>query len=149
MAEKKKLFSVSRYQVRESPGYLLGRAKLMLTKSVDTALSDRGITGQQSAVLMLLSSGTCETAADISREMYIDSASTTRMIDRLVKRGLLRRVPCENDRRVVKLVLSKEGDALVQTLPATFVDVLNRHFANFTPEETETLKGLLKKFVQE
>lgn len=149
MTGKKKHFNLSSYQVQDSLGYLLGRARLKLTKSVDCALGERDITGQQGAVLMLLASGTCETAGDISRELYIDSASTTRMMDRLTKRGLITRVPCPNDRRVIKLVLTDEGNALVQTLPPIYVDVLNQHFANFTAEETETLKGLLKKFLQE
>jgi DNA-binding MarR family transcriptional regulator len=149
MTEKKKHFKISTYQVQESPGYLLGRARLKLAKSIDTALSDRDITGQQGAFLMLLASGTCETAGDVARELYIDSASTTRMIDRLAKRDLLQRVPCPNDRRVIKLVLTDKGNELVQTLPACYVEVLNQHFARFTPEETETLKGLLKKFLQD
>ena len=149
MTGKKKHFNISSYQVQESLGYLLGRSRLKLTKSIDCALGERDITGQQGAVLMLLASGTCATSGDISRELYIDSASTTRMIDRLVKRGLLTRIPCPEDRRVVKLLLTDEGKEMVQSLPATYVDVLNRHFAHFTAQETETLKGLLKKFLQD
>jgi DNA-binding MarR family transcriptional regulator len=142
-------FSSARYQVQDSPGYLLGRARLKLAKSLDLELATLGITHQQGAILMMVAGGQCQAAADLSREMYIDSASMTRMVDRLEKRGLMQRVPNEHDRRVVNLRLTEEGSTLAADLPKTYVQVLNRHFAHFTREETETLKHLLRKMLQE
>lgn len=149
MSKSPKLFSTAGYQVQESPGYLLGRARLKLAKTLDIQMAPLGITHQQGAILMMLWNGQCQTAADLSREMYIDSASMTRTLDRLQKRGLVERLPSEQDRRVVKLSLTAAGSALAATLPANYVEVLNRYFARFSKEETETFKQLLRKLLQE
>ena len=149
MSGKQKHFTASRYDVTDSIGYLLGRSRLKLVKSVDLALADSGITGQQGAILMLLAQGRYRTAADISREMFMDSASTTRIVDRLVKRGLLQRHPCEHDRRVVMLELTEAGQALVGALPDRYAKVMNREFGHFSSEEIHALKDLLRKFLQD
>jgi DNA-binding MarR family transcriptional regulator len=137
MTERTEIFSSEPYRVEDSVGYLLSRARTKLAKSLDVALVERGITHAQGSILLMLSTGKYETAADLARELYIDSASMTRMIDRLEKRGLLFRVRRDDDRRVVSLRLTGAGQELVR----------NRNFAGFSAEELAALSGLLRKFL--
>jgi DNA-binding MarR family transcriptional regulator len=95
----------------------------------------------------MLASGKYTTAADLARELYIDSASMTRMVDRLEKRGLLERVPSVEDRRVTHLKLTADGDALAAQLPPVYVGVLERNFAGFKEDELQMLKTLLRKYL--
>jgi DNA-binding MarR family transcriptional regulator len=133
--------------VDQSVGYLLSRARSKLAKALDVALDEYGITHAQGGIILMLSSGRYPTAADMARELYIDSASMTRMIDRLEKRGLLYRVRCDDDRRVVSLRLTQVGERMADRLPAIFADVRGRCFSSFNPEEVATLKSLLRKFL--
>ena len=135
------------YQPENSVGYLLSRSRMKLAKSLDTALAELDITNAQGGIVLMLASGKYETAADLSRELYIDSASMTRMIDRLEKRGLIRRERSESDRRVVSLVLTKDGEELAQRLPQVYSDVVATSFSGFSTEELETLKSLLRKYL--
>jgi DNA-binding MarR family transcriptional regulator len=50
----------------------------------------------------------------------------TRMVDRLVAKGLLERTPDTEDRRAIALRLTPPGRELVQTLPAIFERVATR-----------------------
>jgi DNA-binding MarR family transcriptional regulator len=133
------------YRVEDSVGYLLGRARLKLAKALDIALADFGITHAQGSIVLMLSSGKYSTAADLTRELYTDSASMTRMVDRLEKRGLISRVRKSDDRRVIDLVLTPDGRELGQRLPAVYAAVINRSFAGFSADELATLRSLLRK----
>jgi DNA-binding MarR family transcriptional regulator len=95
----------------------------------------------------MLAVGKCLTAADIAREYGIDASAVTRLIDRLEKRGLLSRVRSEEDRRVVRLALTDEGQATAEKIPAIFTRVLDNLLAGFTPEEVGFLKSMLRRIL--
>jgi len=147
MTKSNEMFARSGYCVEDSVGYLLARARTKLAKAVDVELAPLDITHAQGSIVMMLASGKYATAAELARELYIDSASMTRMIDRLEKRGLIERVPCCNDRRVINLRLTQAGQALADELPNRYVGVLNRNFSEFSADEVCTLKTLLRKLL--
>lgn len=148
MGKSTELFTLRSYCVEDSVGYLLARARTKLVKSVDCQLSQYDITHAQGSILMMLFSNKCTTAAELARELYIDSASMTRMLDRLQKRGLIERMPRGDDRRVINLRLTDDGQALADQLPAVYTQVLNRNFADFSADEVATLKVLLRKLLE-
>jgi len=143
----RKIFSDENYAVEHGVGYLLSRAKTRLARAIDLELLPHGITHAQGSILLMLASGKYTTAAELARELYIDSASMTRMVDRLEKRGLLTRSPRVGDRRVIDLCLSAEGQHLGGLLPKLYSGVLNRSFAAFSGEEIDQLRRLLHKLV--
>lgn len=147
MTKSKEMFSLGDYCVEESVGYLLARARTKLLKAVDIELAPFDITASQGSIVMMLATGRHSTAAELARELYIDSASMTRMIDRLEKRGLIARMPRGDDRRVINLRLTEDGRKLAGQLPAQYVGVLNQNFAGFNAEEVATLKTLLRKLL--
>jgi len=147
MSNSSPSFVFDNYQVEDSVGYLLARAKTMLSKSIDESLSQLGITHAQGSVFMMLALGKCNTAADLARDLFIDSAAMKRMLDRLEAKGLLERIPDVNDRRLFKLELTDAGKELVQKLPAIYSDVLLVGFTGFSAEEIGFLKSLLRKLL--
>jgi DNA-binding MarR family transcriptional regulator len=135
------------YLVEESPGYLLARTKTMLSKAVDDRLSSLGITHAQGAVFMMLAMGKCSTAAELARELFIDSAAMKRTLDKLEAKGFVVRYPDEHDKRLFKLTLTEAGQALAQELPAHYAAVMNVGFTGFSAEEIGFLKSLLRKLL--
>ena len=128
-------------------GYLLARARTTLVRAADLTLQAHDITHAQGSILLMLAGGTCSTAAELSREMYLDSASMTRMVDRLERRGLLARTARSGDRRIADLRLTDEGRRLSALLPSLYSGVLKRSFAEFSMDETMQLRSLLTKFI--
>lgn len=140
--------SVEKEQVSgEGLGYLLARARATLARAADLELGVHDITHAQGSILLTLASGKCRTAAELSRELYLDSASMTRMVDRLQRRGLLERAARSGDRRVTDLLLTTEGRRLGALLPGIYSGVIRRSFAAFEAEEISQLRNLLTKLV--
>lgn len=142
MAQKK---STAPYIVEDSVGYLIGRTRAQLAKSIDEALMPHGITYAQGGILLMLMSDRFDSASQLAREMYIDAAAMTRMVDRLVKRSLIRRLPSSKDRRVSRLQLSAGGRRLAEQLPAIYIAARERNFAGLSVEEIGFLKSLLRR----
>lgn len=137
----------SEYRFDDSVGYLLARARMKLAREVDEQLADFGVTQAQAGILLMLASGRFDTAASLARELYMDSAAMTRMLDRLEKRGLLRRVRREDDRRAVRLQVTPDGTALARRLPEVMTAARETSFAGFSNTELDTLRALLRKFL--
>ncbi len=47
-----------------------------------------------------------------------DNSNTSRLVDKLIAKGLVRREPCPSDRRRVDIALTDEGDTLTTELKA-------------------------------
>lgn len=141
------LFSEDQFRSPDSIGHLLSRARNTLAKSLDAALAEFGITHTQGSILWILADGNFSTATDLARELYVDAASMTRMIDRLEKRKLTLRMPRGDDRRVINLRLTPAGRMLAEKLPALYAAAMNRSFQGFSAEEVMQLRGLLGKLL--
>ncbi len=141
------LFSEDQFRSADSVGHLLSRARNMLAKSLDGVLAEYDITHMQGNILWILSTGKLSTATDLARELCIDAASMTRMIDRLEKRKLTVRMPRGDDRRVINLRLTPGGRLLAEKLPAIYTMAMNRSFHGFTSEEVALFRGLLCKLL--
>ena len=134
------------YQLGESVGYLISRVKSTLSNLVtQRSMAELGITSQQGSILFMVASGKCLLAAELAREYGIDASAVTRLIDRLEKRGLLTRVRSNEDRRVVRVALTPEGEAIAARMPAIFTGVLDSLLGGFTAEEVGFLKSMLRR----
>jgi DNA-binding MarR family transcriptional regulator len=137
---------ISAYQLGESVGYLISRVRSTMSNEItQRTMAELGITSQQASILFMVASGKCLLAAELAREYGIDASAVTRLVDRLEKRGLLTRVRSSEDRRVVRLALTPEGQALAVRMPPIFNGVVDNLLAGFTPEEVGFLKSMLRR----
>ena len=77
----------------------------------------------------------------------LSSAGVTSRVDRLERRGLVRRLPDPDDRRGVIVELTDEGLELVDAAVAANTASDRQLLERLTPEEIETLEGLLRKLL--
>ncbi len=83
---------------------------------------------------------------DAKSRMVEKSPNTTRLMDKLFDKGLIERVRCENDRRVVFVKISEAGLNILLQIDKEFKsDKANMFTANLTDEEADTLSDLLDK----
>ena len=135
------------YPIADSIGYLVKRLRLAQERLVDDEMAEHDLTGVQWGPLLLLHYGIGSTAADIARWACIDTGAVTRMVDRLEAKGLIRRTPCPDDRRVMQLKLTAEGERLCREIPFGLSRVSNRLLRGFTRAEFETLKDFLRRML--
>ena len=135
------------FPILQTVGYLLKQLRNALDRAVDAEMTEHDLTGVQWGPLLMLRYDLGTTAADLARIGCVDTGAMTRMLDRLEAKGLLRRTPCPNDRRVIQLELTAEGERLCREIPFGLSRVSNRLLRGFTPDEFETLKGYLRRML--
>ncbi len=141
------LFDPASYEIGNSIGYLIGRAKNTLSQGIEQEVSALDMTHAQASCLMMLAKGEATTVTDLARNLNTDAGSVTRLLSRMEKRGLIERTRRDDDRRVVDLSLTAEGEAMVHKLPAVFCDVMRRHFDGFSQEEIEVLRDMMLRII--
>ena len=85
------------------------------------------------------------TIGDLSNKMYLAFSTTTDLVDRMEKNELVVRIREEQDRRVVRIKLLKEGERIIEEVIKKRQDYLENVLANFSEEEAGQFSMLLEK----
>ncbi len=75
---------------------------------------DGDVTLPQFRALVVLAVRGPQRTVDIAEELRVNPSTGTRMCDRLVRKGLVRRIRSSSDRRVVRLRLTPAGHDIVE-----------------------------------
>lgn len=103
------------------------------------------ITIQQYNVLRILRGAGQPLSTSVIRERLIDKMSdTSRMVDRLSKKGLVHRAQCCGDRRLVDISLTESGLDLLRDMELKSCE-FELCLSGLTSDEAETLNELLNK----
>lgn len=81
----------------------------------------------------------------IAKELGLTPPTVTHLTEKLVKRGLVERLPDENDRRTILLALTKEGQAVLGQANEKGQALRKEMFTKLTETEREELLRLFKK----
>jgi len=128
-------------------GRLLSRVKMGLQEALDRELAPFDITSAQYVILVNLAHNEADSASELCKGVSYDPGAMTRMLDRLERKGLVRRVRCGDDRRKVILQLTDEGKAVYPKLVAVHVKVLNHFLRNFSKTQAGQLETLLRRML--
>jgi len=97
-------------------------------------------------ILMLLSENPNPlTMGDLSSELNVPMSTATRIVDGLVQRGMVERVNDPNDRRVVRVGMSKNGRKLYETGREYSKLRITKLLEDFSAEEQTQLLRLMNK----
>jgi len=84
---------------------------------------------------------------ELSKALDVPLSTATRIVDWWVKSGYAERSPDAQDRRVVRVALTKSGHGLLKTGNKLICQRVEQVLRRFTPEERETLVVLMRKLV--
>jgi DNA-binding MarR family transcriptional regulator len=84
----------------------------------------------------------------VKERMVEKSPNTTRLMDKLIDKGLIERSRCNDDRRVVFVKIAEKGLELLAEMD-NCLDVNTLIKANLTDDEANTLSDLLDKVREE
>lgn len=106
------------------------------------------ITSPQFVALQFLIDGDM-TIGELSNKNGLAFSTTTDLVDRLEKNGLVERVRDTNDRRVVRIHILSKGRTIIEEVIKKRQAYLGDVLANFTGDQTETLNDLLTFLYEE
>jgi MarR family 2-MHQ and catechol resistance regulon transcriptional repressor len=86
-----------------------------------------------------------QTIQQIGKCILVSSGSMTYVIDKLEQRGLLSRNACPDDRRVIHVMLTDDGNGWMNEIMPKYHKVVNHMFDSLNSVEAETMVQLLKK----
>ena len=141
-----KHYSKDKFNLEQSIGFLLNKARNLMVMEMDLALKELEISSQQMGILLSLTRGVAATPFELSKLLGIDTGLMTRMLDKLESKGLLQRARSLEDRRVVNLTLTEKGEKVAGRIPEIAPAVLNARLESFTAQEFQDLRRLLRKF---
>lgn len=142
-----KYYTAENYESRSSIGYLIRHASKLLTAQVNELFTEQAISFVQYIVLIHLRDGHAKTAAEINQHLCHDSGALTRVIDQLEERGFVRRERNNQDRRMMELILTQEGEAIVNVASKMVFAHYNALLTDYTPEEIDSLVHLLARLI--
>jgi len=108
---------------------------------------DKNITVDQALVLLMLQRNAELSQKELAKLVFKDTASITRMIEIMVKKGFVKRSINKKDRRRFNLKMTVKGETFLKSMDATIQ--LNRDTAlkNITVEELIQIDVTLKKII--
>ena len=128
-------------------GRLLSRVKMAMHEALEQELAPFDITAAQYVILLNLATDEVDSASQLCKGVSYDPGAMTRMLDRLERKGLIRRVRSPTDRRKVILEMTAEGKAVYPKLTAKATEVLNRFMRGFAKSEAQELVKLLQRML--
>lgn len=109
----------------------------------EIAKNKLGIT--EFSVLEVLYQKGKQTIQQIGTSILISSGSMTYVIDKLERRGLLSRTACPDDRRAIHVILTENGNKLMEEMMPKYHELVNNMFASLNSDEQATMINLLRK----
>jgi DNA-binding MarR family transcriptional regulator len=110
---------------------------------------DADVTLPQYRTLMVLAARGPQRAADVAAELGVNPSTGSRMCDRLVRKGLVRRTRPASDRRVVRLTLTRIGRELVQQVTERRREELIRIVAATSARWSDSAVDAVRAFAAE
>lgn len=102
-----------------------------------------GLTGPQLWAIKTIAEAEPLMVSEIARRMYLHPATVVGILDRLEKQGLVVRVRSTEDRRVVKVELTRQGKALVRKAPEVAQGLLVAGLEKLNPADLKNIaRGL-------
>ena len=141
------IYAIETFRPSQGIGAYIGRARRTIVEAIDQELAPLGMSHAQWIVVLLLGDGAAATAAELCKILIYNPGAMTRLLDRLARKGVLRRVRTRDDRRTVRLELTAEGRKLYPRILEALVQVFNRLLHGFSRSEVRRLQQLLKRMV--
>jgi DNA-binding MarR family transcriptional regulator len=127
--------------------YLILAVQREGSRRLGEALRHLGLTPAQAEVLDVLSNHEPVTLAALGRLLVCEQGSPSRLVESLVQRGLVSRVPHQQDKRAVLIELTEDGRGLAARLEEATTVLTDEISGRLSPTEAATLARLLHTLI--
>jgi len=137
-------------QMKEETGELMevlgGLSQVLRCCCRDEAFCE-GVTFHQFMILDAVAGKKELQMADLHKLLSVEKSTTTRLVNPLIKKGLLRRVQAQHDLRAVKLVLTRQGNDTHTKVLACLTEFYQRVLGNIPAKKRSDVLESVKIFI--
>jgi DNA-binding MarR family transcriptional regulator len=137
-------------QLKENTGKLMevlgGFAQVMRCCCRDEAFCE-GVTFHQFMILDAVAKEKELHMADLHKILSVEKSTTTRLVNPLIKKGLMRRDTAAHDSRAVKFTLTKEGRETHKKVLICLTDFFQRVLGNIPVKKRNEVLESVKIFI--
>lgn len=123
----------------------LTRASQWVNAHTDRSIRSFGLTRTEFGVLELLYHKGSQPIQQIGGKVLMSSGNITYVVDKLVRRGFVRRNASKEDRRLIYAEITEEGSAFIQETFPKHAEVIAEVVSGLSEEERRSAAELLKK----
>lgn len=127
---------------------LFSRITAALYTAIDRDLAEFGVTSHQWPVLVLTYEERANRPSELARLIGIDRGAVTRLVDRLVDKGLVERIDDPGDLRAARVELTERGRTLVPVLANIVAARYDATLAHLDPAERDPITSMLSRLDQ-
>lgn len=127
----------------------LRRLFQVVNKQSKNVVLESGLTGPQLWAIKVLSdeAGNSITVSALARRMYLNSSTVVRILDCLEAKGLVQRVRSINDRRIVYVSLTDQGNVIIDQSPEVAHNLLIKGLKTLSENKLHTIAIGLSQLV--
>ncbi len=122
------------FHLHNSFTFWVTRLASVMREQFNHQLEEHDVTWPQWMILNVLDLGLAQTPAQIAENIGVDRSAVTRLVDRLEKKSLVERYHDGLDRRSIKILLTDNGRAMINTLN----DAAKKHQEQFLEQVPST-----------
>jgi DNA-binding MarR family transcriptional regulator len=128
---------------------LLGQAAQLIQGEFHRVVREHGFSVSEWRVLATLADGQAMTTGRLAEISLTKGPTATRLLDRMVARGQVERLPDAADRRVTRIRITADGQRTVSSLIAMAREHEARVLAPFGLDQAEALKATLRGLIEQ
>lgn len=134
-----------KFSLDEFSGFMIYKTSLKLKNALSQEFRAFDITPEQWGVLNRLWEKDGISQRKLAEKTFKDQPNITRILDKLERKGVIRREANPNDRRAFLIFLTEDGLKLKDKLVPSAINCMNKAFTGISNDEVEQLKTILKK----
>ena len=141
------MIKIEKYLLHDSSVFWMEKLYNLAKDNASMELQQYDITPSQWSVLVPVQRGIIVTVSALAKHLGKDKAAISRTVSILEKKGLLerRKDPEANDRRSMKICLTKKGEALIPQIIESARSSDERFFDGLDHQEIYRLKDAISK----
>jgi MarR family transcriptional regulator, organic hydroperoxide resistance regulator len=126
----------------------LRRSMKAINEYSRNAEKETGLTGPQLWAIKLVAGSAPIKVSDLARRMYLHPATVVGILDRLESKGLVQRTRSTEDRRVVEIDLTAQGQVVVGQAPEVAQGMLVKGLESLSREKLSHVSESMKEIVR-
>ncbi len=136
------------HKLEDSLGFQVNMTANAMKNRFNTFLKPYGLTSEQYVIMKSVEENPDISPTQLAEITFKDKTTIARMIDTLVKKEMLLRIPKPDDRRAYKIAWSEKGEKMMHTILPITQDLLAKIRSQFSSDELATFLSILEQLKQ-